>query len=49
MNRLEMDRMMMEEERKLLKQLSTERMSLRQIGRAVKLNALMQANQRYYR
>ena len=48
-SQLEMDRLMYEEERKLLKRLSNEPMSLRQIGRAIKLDALMRAHQRNYR
>jgi len=49
-SQIEMDRLMYEEERKLLKQISNEPMSLRQIGRAIKLDALMRSHQRsYYR
>jgi len=46
---LEMDRFLLEEERKLLKQISNEPMSLRQIGRAIKLDAIVRAHQRNYR
>lgn len=42
----EVNRQMLEEERKLLKQISNEPMSLRQFGRAIKLDALIRANQR---
>ncbi|MCL2445550.1 MAG: hypothetical protein FWD06_02135 [Oscillospiraceae bacterium] len=43
---IEMDRLMFEEELKLINQLSNEPMSLRQIGRAIKLDALIRGNRR---
>ena len=42
----EWKRVMLEEERKLLKEVATQRMSWDKVGNIVKLNALMRAHQR---
>ncbi|MCL2195122.1 MAG: hypothetical protein FWB76_04135 [Oscillospiraceae bacterium] len=47
-SQLEMDHLMYEEERRLIKQLSSEPMSLRQFGRAIKLNALIRSQHNRY-
>jgi hypothetical protein len=40
------NRIMIEEERKLLKEVSAQRMSWKKVGNMIKLNAIMRANQR---